>query len=152
MNTTASGEIRPVLYSGLTERLIAEQLMSSAGAAEIVEQSRTAGTTLIQELLDGKSIDSAVLARVVSEEYGVPLFDLSKMVQEYLPVDLVPQSLIRKHKALPLYRRGNRLFIAVSDPTNTSAPSNRYETMSRQACRYCRQHAPRGSSQCSYCK
>ena len=121
MNTTASGEIRPVLYNGLTERLIAEQLMSSAGAAEVVEQSRSAGTTLVQELLAGDSIDSAVLARVVSEEYGVPLFDLKDMVQEQFPVELVPQSLIRKHKALPLYRRGNRLFVAISDPTNTSA-------------------------------
>ncbi len=33
----------------------------------------------------------------------------------------MPQSLIRKHRALPLYRRGNRLFIATADPTNTSA-------------------------------
>ena len=121
MNTTASGEIRPVLYSGLTERLISEQLMSSASAAEIVEQSRSAGTTLVQELLAGESIDTSVLARVVSEEYGVPLFDLKDMVQEQFPVELVPQSLIRKHKALPLYRRGNRLFIAISDPTNTNA-------------------------------
>jgi type IV pilus assembly protein PilB len=95
--------------------------MSSAGAAEIVEQSRSAGTTLIQELLDGQSIDSDLLARVVSEEYGVPLFNLNNMAQEHFPVELVPQSLIRKHKALPVYRRGNRLFIAVSDPTNTSA-------------------------------
>ena len=95
--------------------------MSSAGAAEVVEQSRSAGTTLVQELLAGESIDSAVLARVVSEEYGVPLFDLKDMVQEQFPVELVPQSLIRKHKALPLYRRGNRLFVAISDPTNASA-------------------------------
>ena len=121
MNTQASNEIRPVTYSGLTERLIAEQLISSVGAADVVEQSREAGTTVIRELLDGNHIDSAMLALVVSEEYGVPLFDLSKMVQEQFPVELVPQSLIRKHKALPLYRRGNRLFIAVSDPTNKSA-------------------------------
>ena len=43
------------------------------------------------------------------------------MVREHFPLDLVPQSLIRKHKALPLYRRGNRLFVAIADPTNTSA-------------------------------
>ena len=121
MKTQVSNGIHPVVYSGLTERLIAEQLMSSAGAADIFELSRSAGTTLIQELLAGESVDSGVLARVVSEEYGVPLFDLNNMAQEHFPVELVPQSLIRKHKALPLYRRGNRLFIAVSDPTNTSA-------------------------------
>ena len=121
MKTQVSNRIHPLVYSGLTERLIAEQLMSSAGAADIVEQSRSAGTTLIQELLDGQSIDSDLLARVVSEEYGVPLFNLNNMAQEHFPLELVPQSLIRKHKALPVYRRGNRLFIAVSDPTNTSA-------------------------------
>ena len=110
-----------MLYSGLTERLVAEQLMSLAGASEVLEQARSAGTTLVQELLAGESIDSSVLARVVSEEYGVPIFDLKDMVQEQFPVELVPQSLIRKHKALPLYRRGNRLFVAISDPTNTSA-------------------------------
>ena len=121
MNTRASTVTQSIAYNGLTERLITEQLMSSAGAAEVVEQSRSAGTTLVQELLAGESIDSAVLARVVSEEYGVPLFDLKDMVQEQFPVELVPQSLIRKHKALPLYRRGNRLFVAISDPTNTSA-------------------------------
>ena len=49
------------------------------------------------------------------------MFNLTPMVREHLPLDLVPQSLIRKHKALPLYRRGNRLFIAIADPTNTSA-------------------------------
>ena len=121
MKTQVSNRIHPLVYSGLTERLIAEQLMSSACAADIVEQSRSAGTTLIQELLDGQSIDSDLLARVVSEEYGVPLFNLNNMAQEHFPLELVPQSLIRKHKALPVYRRGNRLFIAVSDPTNTSA-------------------------------
>ena len=121
MNTSASTDIRPVLYSGLTERLVGEQLISSAGAAEIAEQARTQGVTLIQELIDGGHVQSDVLARIVSEEYGVPLFDLGRMVEEHFPTDLVPQSLIRKHKALPLYRRGNRLFLAVSDPTNKAA-------------------------------
>jgi type IV pilus assembly protein PilB len=96
-------------------------LISSTSAAEIADQARAQGITLIQELLDGAHIDSTVLARMVSEEYGVPLFNLSEMVQELLPTDLVPQSLVRKHRALPLYRRGNRLFIATADPTNTSA-------------------------------
>jgi hypothetical protein len=49
MKTQVSNGIHPVVYSGLTERLIAEQLMSSAGAADIFELSRSAGTTLIQE-------------------------------------------------------------------------------------------------------
>jgi type IV pilus assembly protein PilB len=121
MNTPASTNIHPLTHSGLSERLVAEQLISSAGIAEVGEQARTQGLTLIQELLSGGHVDSVSLAAIISEEYGVPLFDLRPMVGEHIPVDLVPQSLIRKHQALPIFRRGNRLFVAIADPTNTSA-------------------------------
>jgi len=118
MNTPVSNESRPLVYSGLTDRLVTEQLISATGAAEITEHARSQGVTLIHELINGQHIESSELARIVSEEYGVPLFDLRLMVEESMPIDLIPQSLIRKHKALPLYRRGNRLFLAVSDPTD----------------------------------
>lgn len=118
MNTPVSNESRPLVYSGLTDRLVTEQLISATGAAEIAEHARSQGVTLIHELINGQHIESSELARIVSEEYGVPLFDLRLMVEESMPIDLIPQSLIRKHKALPLYRRGNRLFLAVSDPTD----------------------------------
>lgn len=121
MNTQASDNIRPAFYSGIADRLVSEQLISPAGIAEISEQAQTQGLTLIQELLSGNYVNSQLLASIISEEYGVPLVDLSRVVEEQFPVDLVPQSLIRKHRALPLYRRGNRLFVAISDPTNTSA-------------------------------
>ena len=121
MNTQASDNIRPAFYSGIADRLVSEQLISPEGIAEISEQAQTQGLTLIQELLSGNYVNSQLLASIISEEYGVPLLDLSRVVEEQFPVDLVPQSLIRKHRALPLYRRGNRLFVAISDPTNTSA-------------------------------
>jgi type IV pilus assembly protein PilB len=118
MNTSASNHVRSPQYSGLTDRLINENLISVASATEIGEQSRSQGVTLVHQLLAEDHIESSALARIVSEEYGVPLFDINSMVDEYLPTDLVPQSLIRKHRALPVFRRGNRLFLAVADPTN----------------------------------
>ena len=121
MNRLVASPNDNVTYRGLTERLIIDGLISSDEASEISEIARNQGKTLIQELLDGEHLDSRVVAQIASEEYGVPLFDIGDMVQELLPTELVPQSLIRKHRALPLYRRGNRLFIATADPTNTSA-------------------------------
>jgi hypothetical protein len=76
MNTPASTNIHPLTHSGLSERLVAEQLISSAGIAEVGEQARAQGLTLIQELLSGGHVDSVSLAAIISEEYGVPLFDL----------------------------------------------------------------------------
>ena len=121
MNNIAIEQPGAPTYRGLTERLVAEQFLSTTGAAELAEQARAQGNTLIKELIEGQHLDTSILAKIIAEEYGVPLFDLSRIVEEHLPTDLVPQSLIRKHRALPIYRRGNRLFLAVSDPTNKAA-------------------------------
>ena len=121
METVAPANQRSQAYSGLIERLIGHELISTSDAAEVSERARSQGTTVVRELLEEHQIEGAVLARLVSEEYGVPLLELGSIVLDHLPVDLVPQSLIRKHKCLPLYRRGNRLFLAVADPTNKSA-------------------------------
>src|SRR5690606_19941095 len=54
-------------------------------------------------------------------EFGVPVLDLTSMQMDNLPEKAVDEKLIRKHSVLPLYKRGNRLFVAMSDPTNISA-------------------------------
>lgn len=54
-------------------------------------------------------------------EFGVSVLDLSSFLPEMMPEKIVDEKLVRKHHALPLYKRGNRLFIAVSDPTNIQA-------------------------------
>ncbi|EHQ57855.1 type IV-A pilus assembly ATPase PilB [gamma proteobacterium HIMB55] len=104
--------------NGLASRLVDERLINSEEALELVDRARSSGKTLVSELLTESHIDSDVLARLLSDEYGVPVFDLTTMVQDQIPVELVPPTLIRKHRALPLFRRGNRLFIGVSDPTS----------------------------------
>lgn len=121
MNSKANSEAVQISYSGLSQRLVSEQLLSAASAAEIVKTARESGVTLVEELVQSGHVPSQPLARLVSEEYGVPMFDLDQMVSEQFVAHLVPTKLIKKHRALPLYRRGNRLFIALSDPTNKAA-------------------------------
>ena len=43
------------------------------------------------------------------------------MDMESAPIKIVSEKLIQQHNALPLLKRGNRLYIAVSDPTNLGA-------------------------------
>ncbi|KAJ0346769.1 hypothetical protein COL154_013868, partial [Colletotrichum chrysophilum] len=54
-------------------------------------------------------------------EFGIPLFDIDAMNLELAATDLIQEKLIRQHNALPLYQRGKRLYVAVSDPTNLQA-------------------------------
>ena len=56
-----------------------------------------------------------------SNEFGAPLFDLDAATPDLDTVRLVSDKLLAKHRVLPLFRRGKRLFLAVADPTNLAA-------------------------------
>ena len=107
---------RPLKSAGLFERLVRDQLITSVNATEVGGLTAKGDSTLVQQLIDGQYVDTHKLARAVSEEYGVPLINVATIASDLLPIELVPQSLVRKHRALPLYRRGNRLFIETTEP------------------------------------
>ncbi|OGT91561.1 MAG: type IV-A pilus assembly ATPase PilB [Gammaproteobacteria bacterium RIFOXYA12_FULL_61_12] len=104
--------------SGLARRLIQERLLAETDALEATLQATKKRVPLVTYLVDNKVVDSRDIAIAASTEYGVPLFDLEAIDFEMLPAGLVEEKLIRKHHALPLFKRGTRLFLAVSDPTN----------------------------------
>ncbi|MDX1734210.1 MAG: type IV-A pilus assembly ATPase PilB [Halioglobus sp.] len=116
MNDKAIGQL-----SGLAGRLVAEELISAQSAVEAQREAAEEHMPFVQYLVEKKDVDSRRLAEVASQEFGVPLFDIAALNVEALPDGLVEPELVTKHHALPIYRRGNRLFIAVSDPTNLAA-------------------------------
>ncbi|HHJ39913.1 MAG: type IV-A pilus assembly ATPase PilB [Methylothermaceae bacteria B42] len=117
MATTAS---IPKL-NGLAHCLVGAGFMSEQEAAEHQEKANNQRMPFATYLVINKVVDSLSLAKAASAQFGVPLFDLATMDMELAPVKLVNDKLIQKHHILPLYRRGNRLFVAISDPTNFQA-------------------------------
>ena len=63
-------------------------------------------------------VDSKTLAKLISEQFGLPLLDLSTLTIPSDYTNLVSSSLIEKNAALPVYKHGKRVFVAVADPTN----------------------------------
>ncbi len=116
MNDKGIGQL-----SGLAGRLVTEGLISSEVAAQAQQNAAREGLHFVQFLVERKDVNGRRLAEVASHEFGVPLFDIEAFNLALLPTDLVKADLVTKHHALPLMRRGNRLFIAVSDPTNLAA-------------------------------
>ncbi|MEZ5555870.1 type IV-A pilus assembly ATPase PilB [Haliea sp.] len=116
MNERAIGQL-----SGLAGRLVVEGLLSAEAAKEAQREATYQRVPLVKYLVDKLSLDSHRIAEIASNEFGVPLFDISAFNLATLPSGLVDTNLVTKHHALPLFRRGNRLFIAVSDPTNLAA-------------------------------
>ena len=117
MATTQS----PLKLSGLAGRLVRDRLLSETQAQTAAVESAMRRQPLVQYLVEQKILDSRRIAIAASHEFGVPLLDLDAIDLTELPHNLVDEKLIRKHRALPIFRRGNRLFLALSDPTNDQA-------------------------------
>ncbi len=111
----------PVPLSGLARRLVEESILDADAAMRATEEARREGTHIVAYLVQHGLAEARTIAVSASQEFGVPLLDLSAFDVESIPKDLVKESLIRQHGALPLVRRGMRLFVAVSDPTNLQA-------------------------------
>jgi len=112
---------RKVTLTGLARRFVEDGLLDEATAKEAFLQASQNRIPLITYLTQNNLADSARLAFSAAMEFGMSVLDLDAFLPEMLPEKAVDEKLIRKHNALPLYKRGNRLFIAVSDPTNIQA-------------------------------
>lgn len=108
-------------FSGLPLRLIRQELLTQDEAQAAIQQSRQDRVSLIQYLVGSGKVSSTAIACMAAEEFGDPVLDLSTFSRDSLIKDLVDPKLITKHHVLPLFRRGSRLFVAVSDPTNLPA-------------------------------
>ena len=109
------------MLSGLARRLVADNLLDAELANKAVIQAKKDKVPFVLHLVASGILDAKTIARVASEEFGTPVFDLSALQKDAAPQKLVDEKLIRKHQTLPLAKRGNRLFLAVADPTDLHA-------------------------------
>ncbi|MCZ6488357.1 MAG: type IV-A pilus assembly ATPase PilB [Gammaproteobacteria bacterium] len=107
--------------TGLARNLVRDKHLDQAKAIEAVENANKESISLTSYLVKNKILGAAVIATVLSKEFGLPVFDLSVMDIEFAAMGLVDEKLIIKLEALPLFKRGKRLFVAISSPTNTQA-------------------------------
>ncbi|GAB4507263.1 MAG: type IV-A pilus assembly ATPase PilB [Sulfuricaulis sp.] len=107
--------------SGLALRLVRDNLLSPTDAERIQAEALSKKTSFVTQLVESKKLDSATIAKVASEDFGIPLYEINSLDLEMAPVKLVDEKIIRRHHVLPLFKRGTRLFVAVADPTNLQA-------------------------------
>jgi type IV pilus assembly protein PilB len=114
-------QMNPAALAGLTgiaRRLVVEGTVADVDARRAldasIKQKIPFGTYLIEQAL----ANGAQIAMAASAEFGVPVFDAESLDLTQAPIRLVSEKLIVQHKALPLFKRGNRLFVGVSDATN----------------------------------
>lgn len=107
--------------SGLIKCLVSDGFLTEVSARKHIEDAAREKVPLVSYLVAKKVVDSQTIASHASLEFGLPLLDLNAIDLSNLPISYVSEKLIVQHHVLPLFKRGNKLFIAVSDPANSAA-------------------------------
>lgn len=110
-----------VSLTGLAKQMVLSELLDEKTAQQAQQQAQRNKLSLVTYLVQNKLVKSRALAELAAEQFGVSFVDLHSIDKEGQPKDLVSEKLVRQHRVLPLWRRGNKLFIGVSDPTNHQA-------------------------------
>ena len=111
-NTTLPALARALVQAGRMHQAEAEALQAAAKSANI---------SFVEHLTSAKKIAAVEIAQFASDTFGFPLLDLAACDPAQFPQNIIDKKLVRQHRVLALARRGNRLAIAISDPTNAHA-------------------------------
>ena len=107
-----------ITFSPLGRALVQQGKLVQGDANAIQAEAKKVGVTFIEQLAASKKLSSREIALFAAHTFGVPLLDLSSVDAEQLPTTLIDSKLVASRRVLPLQKRGNRLFVAMSDPTN----------------------------------
>ncbi|WP_199508708.1 MULTISPECIES: type IV-A pilus assembly ATPase PilB [unclassified Psychrobacter] len=106
---------------GLAQQFVAAGIVSDEAMKAAQHEAQQQKISVVSYLVDNKMANAQAIAVLLSESFGDPLFDLSTIDKNIIPKDLVDEKIIRKFNALPIFKRGQRLFVALSDPTRVDA-------------------------------
>ena len=119
MSAVASPNL--VGITGISRRLVQDGALDEATARKAMADAQGAKAQIARWLVDKKLVTAAQLAAANAVEFGVPLLDATAFDPSQSAIKLVKEELLQKHQVLPLFKRGNRLFVGISDPTRSLA-------------------------------
>ncbi len=112
---------KKINLSGLARKLVLDGLLEEAAAQEHFQGALKKKQPFVAFLVENDLVPSSEIALAASQEFGVPLLDIDFLELDIDFVKLIKEDLIKKHHSLPIFKRGKRLYIALSDPTNLQA-------------------------------
>ncbi len=118
MNTAVANLVG---ITGITRRLVLDGALNEADARRALDESGKLKKQVQVYLLDQRLVTQTQIAAANAVEFGMPLFDTSALDLAQSAVKIIGEDLLQKHQVLPLFKRGNRLYVGISDPTNTRA-------------------------------
>lgn len=110
-----------IQLSGLSRQLVQANLLDEKTAVQAQAQAQRNKLSLVTHLVQSKLVSGLALAELSAEQFGIAYCDLNSLDKESFPRDAISEKLVRQHRVIPLWRRGNKLFVGISDPANHQA-------------------------------
>lgn len=107
--------------NGLARRLVYDEILDEDTVRKAQEIAHKDKKSLVSYLVGKQIADGVQIAEIAADEFGIPFIDLRSYTTELAPQKIIDNKLIKLHRTLPLWKRGKRLFIGMSDPTNIHA-------------------------------
>jgi type IV pilus assembly protein PilB len=110
--------------TGLARALVQQGKLRPDRAESLARKAAQSNTLFIDELIgatEATGLQANQIARFAAETFGHPLLDLAAVDVDQLPGDVIDRKLVGSLRVLAIRKRGNRLAVAVSDPTNVQA-------------------------------
>ena len=108
-------------FTGFIRRLVDEGHLSADKMQAALQNSKKAHQDIVPHLIQEYHLSARLIAETISIEFGEPVFDISTYDTSLIIRDEFEDKLITKHRILPIFKHGNLLFVAISNPTNIEA-------------------------------
>ena len=108
----------PTSFSGLGRALVQQGRLVQADATAIQMEATKEGLSFVQKLVQTKKLSAKEVSLFAAQTFGYPLLDLNAVDVDQLPLSLIDAKLVTNHRVVALGKRGNRVFVGMSDPSN----------------------------------
>ena len=112
---------QPATFSPLGRALVQQGRLIQADANAIQMEAAKEGLSFVQKLVQTRKLSARDVSQFAAQTFGYPLLDLNAVDIEHLPLNLIDTKIVMNHRVIALGKRGNRVFVAMSDPSNEQA-------------------------------
>jgi type IV pilus assembly protein PilB len=109
---------QPTHFSALGRALVQQGRLAQTDASAIQVEANREGLSFVQQLVASKKLSAKEVSLFAAQTFGYPLLDLNAVDLDQLPVNLIDTKIVTSHRVVALGKRGNRVFVAMSDPSN----------------------------------
>ncbi len=107
--------------SGLARALVQQGRLKEAEAESLAAQGAGAGGGFVNQVISSGRLNAKDIATFAAETFGYPFLDLNAFDESHFPREAIDRKLMQAHQVIALTKRGNRIAVALADPTNLRA-------------------------------